>query len=54
MSSHQEYRLIQEIVSRSRADTWDEAKLEWALVPTQAHWLGAEGTKRLEMPVPML
>lgn len=32
MSSHQEYRLTQEIISRSRADTWDEAQLEWALV----------------------
>jgi hypothetical protein len=32
MSSHNEYKLIQEIISRSNAETWDEAKREWSLL----------------------
>lgn len=32
MSNHHEFKLIQEIISRSATDTWDEAKREWALV----------------------
>ena len=32
MSDHHEFKLIQEIVSRSNAETWDEAKREWSLV----------------------
>ena len=31
MSGHQEYKLIQEIILRSVADTWDKAKREWFL-----------------------
>ncbi len=37
-----EYKLSQEIILRSEADTWDEAKLEWKLA--QVYYVSEAGT----------